>query len=327
MRLPRVTIPLLLLALSAATPARATFSIAACTPDGACGVAVATHNLGVGGAGVPWAQAGVGAIASQFETHPHHGRDGLALLARGASPARVLEQLLARDGDYDGGTTAERQIGIVDAKGRQATWTGDIAADAHWAGAAGAGSTSVQGNGLAGPEVLDAMQARFAATSGELAERLLAALEAGQAAGGQSSGQWSAALLVRTRAGGWQDTDLRVDADPRAVTRLRDIFDMRRAHAAVIRAEQLHRRGDDDNARMAISEALSLAPGWDRIWARSARLSMHMGDAARTRDLLGTLHGLNPTWARQELQRAAYAPLLADPLVQRWAGPDARAAQ
>uniref|UniRef100_UPI0028A09EC2 DUF1028 domain-containing protein n=1 Tax=Stenotrophomonas indicatrix TaxID=2045451 RepID=UPI0028A09EC2 len=229
---------LALLLAAVATPAWATFSIAACNEAGDCGVAVATHNLAVGGVGVPWAQAKVGAVASQFETNPTYGSKGLELLATGRSPAQVLKQLLDEDGDFDGTSIAERQIGLVSARGGNAQYTGATAQQADWAGAQGEGNVSVQGNGLAGPEVLAAMQRTFAATHGALAARLLAALEAGQAAGGQRSGQWSAALLVRKPGGEWQDTDLRVDADPRAVPRLRELYDMRLSNEAIIRAEQ-----------------------------------------------------------------------------------------
>ena len=93
-----------------ASPARATFSIAACDTQGNCGVAVATHNLAVGGSGVAWAQAGVGAVASQFETNPGYGPRGLALMAAGRSPQQAVDQVLAEDGNFDGTTTAERQV-------------------------------------------------------------------------------------------------------------------------------------------------------------------------------------------------------------------------
>ncbi|WP_312646884.1 DUF1028 domain-containing protein, partial [Stenotrophomonas sp.] len=102
MSLPRTCLVLLLAAVAA--PAWATFSIVACNAAGDCGVAVATHNLAVGGVGVPWAQAKVGAVASQFETNPTYGSKGLALLGQGRTPAQVLKQLLEEDGDFDGTT-------------------------------------------------------------------------------------------------------------------------------------------------------------------------------------------------------------------------------
>jgi len=316
MFLLRACLTLLLAAIAA--PAWATFSIVACNEAGDCGVAVATHNLGVGGVGVPWAQARVGAVASQFETNPTYGSMGLTLLAKGRTPAQVLKQLLDEDGDFDGTTLAERQVGLVSARGGNAQFTGATAQQADWAGAHGDGMLSVQGNGLAGPEVLAAMQRTFTATGGELAARLLAALEAGQAAGGQRSGQWSAALLVRTPGGDWQDTDLRVDADPHAAARLRELYDMRLSNDAIIRAEQRWQKGDVDGARAAVATALSLAHGWDRTWARAARLAMSHGETALAREYLAGLRALNPGWVKQELALPLYAPLQGDAVVEPW---------
>ncbi|HED4877322.1 TPA: DUF1028 domain-containing protein [Stenotrophomonas maltophilia] len=316
MSLLRPCLALLLAAVAA--PAWATFSIAACNDAGDCGVAVATHNLAVGGVGVPWAQAKVGAVASQFETNPTYGSKGLALLAKGRAPGQVLKQLLDEDGDFDGTTIAERQVGLVSARGGNAQYTGATAQQADWAGAVGEGQVSVQGNGLAGPEVLAAMQRAFAATHGGLAARLLAALEAGQAAGGQRSGQWSAALLVRTPGGDWQDTDLRVDADPRAVTRLRELYDMRLSNDAIIRAEQQWERGDVAAARASLATSLALAHGWDRTWARAARLAMSHGETALAREYLAGLRALNPGWVKLELALPLYAPLRVDAVVEPW---------
>ncbi|UUS15443.1 DUF1028 domain-containing protein [Stenotrophomonas sp. CD2] len=177
---------LVLLLAAFAAPAWATFSIAACNAAGDCGVAVATHNLAVGGVGVPWAQAKVGAVASQFETNPTYGSKGLELMAKGRTPAQVLKQLLDEDGNFDGTTLAERQVGLVSARDGNAQYTGATAQQADWAGAQGEGMLSVQGNGLAGPEVLASMQRVFAASQGELAARLLAALEAGRQQAGSA---------------------------------------------------------------------------------------------------------------------------------------------
>ncbi|MCK6229469.1 DUF1028 domain-containing protein [Stenotrophomonas indicatrix] len=309
---------LALLLAAVAAPAWATFSIAACNEAGDCGVAVATHNLAVGGVGVPWAQAKVGAVASQFETNPTYGSKGLALLAEGRTPAQVLKQLLDEDGDFDGTTIAERQVGLVSARGGNAQYTGVTAQRADWAGAVGEGKVSVQGNGLAGPDVLAAMQRAFTTTHGALAARLLAALEAGQAAGGQRSGQWSAALLVRTPGGDWQDTDLRVDADPRAVARLRELYDMRLSNEAIIRAEQQWEQGDVAGAHASLATSLALAHGWDRTWARAARLAISHDETALAREYLAGLRALNPGWVKQELALPLYAPLRGDAVVEAW---------
>ncbi|OJH42109.1 DUF1028 domain-containing protein [Cystobacter ferrugineus] len=297
-------------------PAQATFSIAACDGEGNCGVAVATHNLAVGGSRVAWARARVGAVASQFETHPGHGPRALALLSAGLGPAKVLQRLLAEDGGFEGGSIDDRQIGLVDARGRQAQHTGRNAARADWAGALGTGAMSLQGNGLAGPQVLAAMRERFEHSQGPLAERLLAALEAGQAAGGQATGQWSAALKVSTIEGGWQDTDLRVDAAPDAVRQLRRLHDMQQARGWMSRAERLQRTGHAERARGACDRALALGAEWDRMWVRAARLAMDQQQPVLAAERLERLRTLNPGWLHLLLKQAPFAALLDDARVR-----------
>src|SRR5271157_1876183 len=126
---------LLLMLLAWAEGAAATYSVVACdAKTRECGVAVQTNNLAVG-ASVPYAQAGVGAVASQFETNPHYGPRGLALLAKGIGPAEVMKKLLAEDGNFDGEGIEARQVGMVSIDGRVANYTGEEAGRADWAGA------------------------------------------------------------------------------------------------------------------------------------------------------------------------------------------------
>lgn len=306
--------PKLLLAVLLAMPgaASATFSIAACDRQGNCGVAVATNNLAVG-ASVPSAQARVGAIVTQFETNPSYGPKGLALLASGLPPERAVQALLDGDGDFDGETIAARQVGAVDAQGRSWAYTGAQAGSAAWAGAAYGAGYSVQGNGLAGERVLPAMQAAWLSSDGPLAERLMAALEAGENAGGQTIGRMSAALLVRTVEGGWQDIDLRVDGAADPVKDLRRLVEQHYALQAMLRAERQQRKGLPAEARASISEALRRSRGWDRIWRRAARLAVTMGDRRSAFDYLGVLMSINPAWGRIELQDRLYLPLRDDP--------------
>lgn len=287
-------------------PAHATFSIVACTTDGSCGAAVATNNLAVG-ATVIHAQAGVGAIASQFETHPHHGPRGLALLARGQDAPAVLRELLAQDGDFDGQDTSWRQLGVVAAKGEGAAFTGQQALASRWAGAATGAGFSVQGNGLAGAQVLEAMRQAFVGTDAPLPQRLMAALEAGAAAGGQATGALSAALLVRTREGAWQDVDLRVDASAHPVKDLRRLLNLRLAHDAVLLAERLHRAGQGEAAQRASADAMRLGGEWDRICRRVARLNMAMGRPEEAVRAFAAFRALNPVWAEKEAGDALYA--------------------
>jgi uncharacterized Ntn-hydrolase superfamily protein len=295
----------------------ATFSIAACDRDGDCGVAVATNNLAVG-ASVPYAQARVGAVVSQFETNPAYGPKGLALLAAGTPPEQAIKTLLDGDGDFDGETIAARQVGVVDAQGRSAAYTGAEAQASAWAGSLRGDGYSVQGNGLAGPQVLAAMQRVFLSSKGALAERLMAALEAGENAGGQTTGRMSAALLVRTVEGDWQDIDLRVDGAAEPVQDLRRLMDQHYALQAILRAERQARKGQKAEARTSISEALQRSRSWDRIWRRAARLAMTMGDNGSTLDYLGVLLSLNPIWGHIEIEDKLYQPLRDNPLFKSW---------
>ena len=152
---------LLLMLLAGADCAQATYSIVACdAKTRECGVAVETNNLAVG-ASVPYAQAGVGAVASQFETNPHYGPRGLALLAQGMSPAEAMKKILAEDGNFDGQGIAARQVGIVSVDGRTASYTGEEAAGAEWAGARSGAGYGIQGNGLAARMWLKRWSGRF----------------------------------------------------------------------------------------------------------------------------------------------------------------------
>ncbi len=204
-----------------------TFSIVARDPDtGDLGVAVASKFLAAG-AVVPWARAGVGAVATQADANLRFGPEGLHLLAGGRSASEVLKRLVAADP-----RPADRQVGIVDASGRAATYTG--AACFAWAGGASAEGVALQGNILVGPAVVDRMLAAYRAGMGALPVRLLAALRAGDAAGGDRRGRQSAALLVVREGGGYGGAndrwvDLRVDdhVDPCAeLARLLDMHDL-----------------------------------------------------------------------------------------------------
>lgn len=203
------------------TPAPvATYSICACDlAEGRWGVATQSKFLAVG-AVVPWAAAGVGAIATQSYANPRYGPDGLALLRDGLGAAEVVERLTADD---DG--RAQRQLGVVDARGGAATFTGD--ACHAWAGGRTGAGYAAQGNILVSGATVDALAETFEANAGRpLAERLLDCLDAAQAAGGDRRGQQSAALLVVEADGGYAGlsdvlVDLRVDDHPRPLEELR----------------------------------------------------------------------------------------------------------
>jgi uncharacterized Ntn-hydrolase superfamily protein len=194
---------------------------------GECGVAVASKFLAVG-AIVPWAQAGVGAIATQAWANLSYGLDGLALLKSGHTPEQVILKLVESDDQRE-----HRQWGIIDHQGHAAAWTGKDCF--QWAGhRTGAGYTC-QGNLLAGDAVIASMAETFERTSGPLPERLVQVLEAGQARGGDSRGQQSAALYVvkeKGSYGGYLDRyiDLRVDDHAAPITELRRLLDLHRLY-------------------------------------------------------------------------------------------------
>jgi len=182
-----------------------TFSIVAFDPaNGDLGVAVQSKfpNVGVS---IPFARAGVGAVATQSYCNTSYGPRGLALLENGASPQEAASILTRDDEQRD-----FRQVGIIDARGRAASFTGARCFD--WAGAWQGTCCSAQGNTLAGPGVVEGMVRAFEETGGSLAERLLAALQAGQANGGDRRGQQSAALLVVRAGGGYGGFDDRYAA-------------------------------------------------------------------------------------------------------------------
>jgi uncharacterized Ntn-hydrolase superfamily protein len=203
-----------------------TFSIAAW--DGSVsppewGVAVASKFLAVGAA-VPWVRAGAGAVATQALANIGYGPDGLHLLHSGADAASVVARLTGADEGRE-----DRQLGIVDREGRAATYTGSACFD--WAGGIAEDGFCCQGNILTGPEVVDAMAAAFRGSSGELAERLLAALKAGDEAGGDRRGRQSAALYIAREGGGYgggtdRAVDLRVDDHPAPVEELLRLWDI-----------------------------------------------------------------------------------------------------
>jgi uncharacterized Ntn-hydrolase superfamily protein len=210
-----------------ARPIVATYSIAACDPQAKqWGVATQSKFLGVGSV-VPWAQPGVGAIATQAYANPRYGPDGLALLREGLSATEVVERLTAADEGRN-----HRQVGVVDRDGRAATYTG--AECMEWAGGRTGKCYAAQGNILVSEATVDAIAETFESSSGALAERLLDCLDAAQAAGGDRRGQQSSALLVVERNGGYaglsdEVVDLRVDEHPRPLEELRRIYWMHQA--------------------------------------------------------------------------------------------------
>ena len=205
-----------------------TFSIVARDPQaGELGIAVQSKFLAVG-AVVPWAMANVGAIATQAWANTSYGPQGLELLARGLSATETLARLTEADGGR-----ADRQVGIVSMKGEPTTYTGEQCYP--WAGGHVGEHYSCQGNILVGEDTVLAMGRTFEQTTGLLCDRLVAALAAGQAAGGDSRGQQSAALLIVRAGGGYSGfndrfIDLRVDDHPHPIDELQRLLQLHKLY-------------------------------------------------------------------------------------------------
>jgi uncharacterized Ntn-hydrolase superfamily protein len=231
----------------------ATYSIVACDLEaGQWGVAVQSKFLSVGSV-VPWAEAQVGAVATQAYANPRYGPQGLEKLRAGKSAQEVVDELVAAD---DG--RSQRQVGVVDARGGSATFTGEECLD--WAGGRTGEGYAAQGNILVSGETVDALAETFESTVGKhLSERLLDCLDAAQAAGGDSRGQQSASLLVVERDGGYAGLsdllmDLRVDDHERPLEELRRIYGL---HQEIYVATPRERWIDVDEALAAeMSERL-----------------------------------------------------------------------
>jgi uncharacterized Ntn-hydrolase superfamily protein len=206
-----------------ASPVVSTYSIVACDLEAEqWGVAVQSKFLAVGSV-VPWAEPHVGAVATQAYANPRYGPQGLDLLREGLSAQEVVDRLTGADDGRD-----HRQLGVVDGKGNAATYTGKECMD--WAGGRTGAGYAAQGNILVSAETVDALAETFEASAGQpLAERLIDCLAAAQAAGGDSRGQQSSALLVVQRDGGYAQmsdvvVELRVEDHERPIDELRRIY-------------------------------------------------------------------------------------------------------
>ncbi len=224
------------------------------------GVAVESKFLAVG-AVVPWAKAGVGAIATQAWGNTTYGPQGLNLLQMGISAEKVVDILISQDPDRD-----QRQLGIVDARGRAAAWTGDGCL--AWAGHIVGRGFTVQGNILTGEQVVRKMADAFRSSKGPLGRRLIAALHAGQEVGGDKRGRQSAALLVVRKGGGYSGyndrfIDLRVDDHPHPIGELERLYNLHertfQGGAYVRLGMQALKEGKGEKANLALDRAISLA--------------------------------------------------------------------
>ena len=241
-------------------PTVCTFSIVAIDPaNGDMGIAVASRYFSVGSV-VPWALAGVGAVATQANVNVGYGPKGIDLLREGLSAKQVLDRLLSED-TFDG--KDGRQVAIVDAHGNLATYTGPNAP--HWAGDRQGKTWSAQGNILVGPQVPESMGRAFDSTSGELAEKLYAALKAGDDAGGDARGHQSASMLVVRKQGGRNLNNdryiyINVDDNPKPLSELRRLLDLNLAYLYEDAGDRLLAAGNKAEALSAGRKAAAYAP-------------------------------------------------------------------
>jgi uncharacterized Ntn-hydrolase superfamily protein len=280
-----------------ADPLAHTFSIVARDPaTGEMGVAVQSHWFSVGSI-VTWAEAGVGAIATQSFVDPGYGMRGLDLMRRGVAAPAALEQLVAADAQRDG-----RQVAMIDASGRVAAHTGKsaIAAAGHRIGR----EFSTQANLMANDRVWPAMADAFEKTKGDLADRMLAALEAGQAAGGDIRGQQSAAILVvkakgsgRPWVGADRVFDLRVDDHPQPVVELKRLIRLQRAYAHANHGDELMTEKRVEEALKEYRAASELAPEIVELPFWHAVTLASIGREAEAAPIFTAVFAKEPVWA------------------------------
>jgi uncharacterized Ntn-hydrolase superfamily protein len=250
----------ILLAAACAAENVSTFSIVAYDPvAGDWGVAVASRYFSVGSV-VPWAEAGVGAVATQANVNVGYGPKGIKLLEQGLSAKEVLKRLLDED-TFEG--KDGRQVAIVDSKGNVATFTGPNAP--NWAGDRQGKYWSAQGNILVGPQVPEAMGKAFGSTEGELAEKLWAALKAGDEAGGDSRGKQSASMLVVRKGGGRNINNdryvyINVDDAPNPFPELRRLLDINLGLLYQEKVGRLTGANDVKDAREAAAKVVRYQP-------------------------------------------------------------------
>ena len=291
------------------TAVHATYSVVAFDPDtGQLGVAVQSRTPD-SGAKVRYGMAGVAAIASQANTNPMMGEIGLTLIQRGFSPEEARDMLVKMDNG-----AASRQFAIVDTKGRSAGWTGS--GNSAFAGHICQPNFCVEANTMTGPEVQNSMAIAYVKAAEQklpLVERLIAVLEAGEAAGGDRRGRESAGVMIfaQRSVGGYGDHiyDLRVDDNPAPVLEIRRIYNVIQARAIP------NHIGDDiaaskfDDAFAEVDKRLALNPKSDDALADRARVYLAMKDTAKAIKTLKEAIAINPKLYYQVLRNDKFKAL------------------
>jgi uncharacterized Ntn-hydrolase superfamily protein len=284
-----------------------TYSIVARDPEtGALGVAVQSHYFSVGSS-VTWAEAGVGAIATQSFVEPAYGPQGLALMRFGVDPVTALQALTSADAQQ-----ARRQVAFVDAAGLVAVHTGGLCIEA--AGHATGDGVSVQANMMRGDAVWPAMLDAYATSDGDLAERLMASLDAAEAAGGDIRGRQSAAMLIVAATSNgqpWRERliDLRVDDASDPLGELRRLVTLHRGYQHIEAAEAREVAGDLEGSLVEFERARSLLAGNDEAAFWSAILMADAGRVDEAKTLLDDIATREPGWS-ELLRRLPAAGLM-----------------
>lgn len=271
-----------------------TFSIVARDPaTGELGVAVQSHWFSVGSI-VAWAEAGVGAVATQSFVDPSYGKNGLDSMRGGKSAPDTLKELLAKDEGRE-----VRQVAMIDAQGRVDAWTGknDIQAAGHIVGK----NFSVQANLMLNEKVWPAMARAFESTKGDLAERMLAALDAAQAEGGDIRGRQSAALIVVTgkpTGQAWKDRtfDLRVDDSPEPLLELRRLVKLQRAYNHMNAGDLAVEKKDNEGALREYGAAEKLVPDNAEMIYWHAVALVNMGRVEESLPLFRKVFAMDRNW-------------------------------
>jgi uncharacterized Ntn-hydrolase superfamily protein len=302
--------------VSQSLPPVSTFSIVAIDPQtGEMGVAVASRYFSVGSV-VPWAMADVGAVATQANVNVGYGQQALDLLRQGMTAQQVLKKILADD-KFEG--KDGRQVAIVDAKGNVAAYTGPNAP--KWAGDRQGKTWSAQGNILVGAQVPEAMGKAFEATQSELAEKLFAALKAGDAVGGDARGRQSASMLVVKKLGGRNINNdryvyINVDDNPDPFTELRRLLDLNLAYNYGDQTFKALDAGNMEKAKAASQKAVQYAPNSFGSHMRLAFLDYLTGDKTASLEEFGKARAINgkdfdKQW-KEEVEFDRFKPMASD---------------
>lgn len=288
-----------------------TFSIIGLDPaTGELGMAVQSKAFAVGNRTVT-GKGGLVVLAHQAQSNPMYGAMAIPLLQAGLSPKEALDQLVRSDEGRD-----RRQVAILDIQGRGAAWTGSGASD--WKGDKCGVNYCAQGNTLAGPAVVENMAKTFETTKGHLADRLIAALDAAQAAGGDSRGMQGASITVfkpLAGAAGFSDReiDLRVDDSRQPLVELHRLLDIYWSGQLITEGNQKINAGDMPGGLTILVAAKDKSPDNDNAWVALASAYLKMNRKPDALAALGKAIDLNPAVKKQAQRNTNFASLKADP--------------